>query len=417
MARHALTTKKIESLKPAATKYGKPDGIIPGLQIIVNPSGSKPFRLWLRMHTRQSPITLGYFPEVSLAEARKLAQAALDKAADGSGDPVAESKQARADTLSGRDLLKNVIAEFDLRHLSKLKSRHEVMRMLKRDVLPAWGERRIQTIRKRDVIALLDAVRDRSPVGTMTNKLFSCIRKFFNWCIERDVLEQSPCQGVKRPCDERSRERILSDDELRLFWKAASAMSYPFGPALQLLCLTGQRRSEVGGMTFAELAEPHLWQLTAARTKNGSAHSVPLVPAAEAILQACPRIDGSEFVFTRNGRTAISGWSKAKRNLDKAMLALAQLENPDAAIDPWGIHDLRRTVASNMARLGIQLPVIEKVLNHQSGSFAGIVATYQRHSYADEKRHALQAWADSVERLVSGEVAGNVVRLGAKSGQ
>jgi integrase len=197
-----------------------------------------------------------------------------------------------------------------------------------------------------------------------------------------------------------SRDRVLSDDELRLVWKAAEGMGWPFGPMVQLLVLTGQRRSEVAGMEWQEVdLEKATWVIPSHRTKNAEAHLVPLSPPAVAILASLPRV--GDYVFTTTGRTPVSGFSRAKAALDGR-----------AEIAPWRLHDVRRTVASGMARLGVNLPVIEKVLNHTSGSFAGIVGVYQRHSFADEKRRALEVWGRFVEELVSDEPAGNVVALG-----
>jgi integrase len=168
------------------------------------------------------------------------------------------------------------------------------------------------------------------------------------------------------------------------------------------LILTGQRLREVSEMEWKEIdLNAKLWTLPGKRAKNGAEHTIPLSDLAAEILKALPRIDGSSFVFTINGRNPIRGTHQAKRRIDKLAPEIA----------PWVLHDIRRTVASGMARLGINLPVIEKLLNHVSGSFAGIVGVYQRHSFADEKRAALQTWARHVEAIVSGETAANVVEL------
>jgi integrase len=165
-------------------------------------------------------------------------------------------------------------------------------------------------------------------------------------------------------------------------------MGYPFGSLVQLLILTGARRDEIARMCWSEVDfERALWTLPRERAKNNKAHEVPLCAAVIAILQALPRIDGSDFVLTTNGKVAASNFGKNKRKLD----ALLSPDMPD-----WRLHDIRRTVASGMARLGISLPVIEKVLNHAGGSFAGIVGVYQLHTFAEEKRAALQQWADHV---------------------
>jgi integrase len=185
---------------------------------------------------------------------------------------------------------------------------------------------------------------------------------------------------------------VLTDDELKALWKAAGELGWPFGDIVRLLILTGQRRDEVGEMGWPELAlEQRLWTLPRGRVKNDNGHEVPLSAPAIEVIEKLPRVKGCPFVFSTTGETPVSGWGKGKDRLDEA-----------AGFDDWRLHDLRRTVASGMARLGIALPVIEKVLNHSSGSFRGIVGVYQRHSFADEKRAALEAWGRFVEQLVSG---------------
>jgi integrase len=177
-----------------------------------------------------------------------------------------------------------------------------------------------------------------------------------------------------------------------------------------LLALTGQRRREVAAMEWQELAlsgANPLWSLPASRTKNGRAHDVPLAAAAVRILQTVPRIRGNEarFVFTTTGNTPVSGFSRAKTFLDRQMLAIARSEAqaPEKVkLQPWRVHDLRRTSASGMARLGVALAVVERTLNHVSGTFSGIVGVYQRHDFAEEKRAALRRWADSLTELAGG---------------
>ncbi|MBA3520728.1 MAG: tyrosine-type recombinase/integrase [Rhizobiales bacterium] len=147
--------------------------------------------------------------------------------------------------------------------------------MFKHDVLPKWGDRRIQEITRRDVIELLDGLTDRG-VGTMTNRVFSITRKLFNWAIARGIVDASPCAGVRPPVPEVSRDRVLTEDELRWFWAATATLGFPFGPLFRLLLITGQRLSEVGEMTYGELdLRQHLWTIPRERVKNNSAHDVP----------------------------------------------------------------------------------------------------------------------------------------------
>jgi integrase len=181
------------------------------------------------------------------------------------------------------------------------------------------------------------------------------------------------------------------------------------------LILTGQRRDEVAGMRWSEFdLEARLWTIPASRSKNKRAHQVPLSDAAMEILQALPRQEKVDFVFSTTGKTAISGFSRAKAAIDSFLASRGWI--PPAADDDdgtWILHDIRRTVATNFQKLGVRLEVTEAALNHVSGSRAGIVGVYQQHDWADEKRQALDAWARRVGAIMTGETASNVIVIDA----
>jgi integrase len=193
---------------------------------------------------------------------------------------------------------------------------------------------------------------------------------------------------LPKPGAETQRERVLNDKELAAVWSAADEIGWPFGPAVRLLILTGARREEIGGLKWNEINDDTI-ELTGERTKNGEPHNIPLSSAASIVLQRVPRITNSERVFTTNGKTSVSGWSRAKRNLD----GLSKVED-------WRIHDLRRTVATGLQKLGVSLQVIEAVLGHTSGSRSGVVGVYQRHSFDAEKRTALDSWGAHVMAVI-----------------
>lgn len=431
----SLTVKGIENAEATRARQEIPDGLLVGLYLVVQPSGAKSFAVRYRYAGAPRKLTLGAFPALSLEVARNIGAKALRAAAEGR-DPATEkrvaktsAKNAEVEAIRGRrDLYENVAREFIERHSMKSNrpsTSRETARILGLrpspgdpsvlidiggDVMSAWRGRRIQEITKRDVIALLDGVSDRgSPI--MANRVLSAVRKLFNWCVARDVIQISPCTLVAPPAPERSRDRILSDDELRMVWKAAEEDGWPFGPLVKLLILTGQRLTEVGEMRWDELDLVNkLWTLPAERVKNGARHEVPLSDPAIDILASLPRIKTTkDFVFTTRRDAAVSGYSRTKDRLDAAMTVAGAGGAP--AIEHWTFHDLRRTMASGMARLGIQLPVIEKVLNHTSGSFRGIVGVYQRHSYSEEKRTALSAWASFVQSTVSCKQTTNVIQI------
>jgi integrase len=261
-------------------------------------------------------------------------------------------------------------------------------------VLPAWHGRAVASITRREVIDLVESVAAATPYAG--NRLLAALSKFFGWLVARDAIPMSPAAGVERPHREVARERVLDDDELRRLWRASEGTG-AFGAALRLMVLLGCRRTEASAMKWGELDEAQrLWRLPAERVKNARAIVVPLPVQAWAIVASRPQINGSAYVFTSDGRTPIVGWPKTKRHI-----------STKAGLDPksWRLHDLRRTCASGMQRLGTPVPVVEKALNHASGTFRGIVSTYQRHDYADDVRVALQRWADHVELLVAGKPA------------
>ena len=241
----------------------------------------------------------------------------------------------------------------------------------------------------------------------------------------------------RAPGQEASRDRILTDDELRLVWRACEQVAYPFGPLAKLMLLTGARREEAAGLRRSELSgDSMVWTLPAARTKNSRPHAIPLSAQARGAIVEAPIValskadvtDGvphhgkhRDLVFTTTGRTPVSGYARAKQRIDAAMLEIARKDAADRDDDPADVK-LRpgssttfcRTVASGMARLGVDLPVIERCLNHVSGSFGGVVGIYQRHSFAEDMRTAFATWGAHVEALVAGETKSNVTPLAAR---
>jgi len=404
----ALTVRTIDTLATPEVRREVPDGLLRGLYLVLQPSGARSWAVRYRNRAgTPRKHTLGTYPAIDLRSARELAQQALIEVAKGS-DPAADRKAARtgAKVPTDRDLVEKVAEQFIERYAkANTKSWPEAKRILDREVVAVWRGRHLAAIGRADVHELLDGVVDRgSPV--MANRVLAALRKMCAWSVDRGIIAASPCSGIKAPTAERSRDRVLSDCELRGVWTACDAIGWPFAALVKILLLTGQRRDEVGKMRWSELdLDGKTWTLPRERAKNGVAHVVPLSAPALAIITALPRIGASDFVFTVTGRTAVSGFSNAKDRID-ALLAASHGE----PVPAWVFHDLRRTCATGMARLGTALPVVEKVLNHTSGSFGGIVGVYQKHGFADEKRHALDAWAAFVERLV-GEPGANVVQM------
>ena len=260
-------------------------------------------------------------------------------------------------------------------------------RLIEKDALPAWAHRQVNELERRDVLDVVDAVVDRgSPITA--RRLHSHLHRFFRWCVGRGIIEANPMADLPKAGSENRRERVLSDSELTAVWTATQKVGWPFGSAIQLLLLTGARRAEIAGLRWSEIQSSSL-QLEGSRTKNNEPVSIPLSAPALSVIETLPRIAKSNFVFTTTGKTPITGWSRAKYQIDRFV-----------ELPPWHLHDIRRTVATGLQRLGVSLQVVEAVLGHVSGSRAGVVGIYQRHTYDAEKRAALEAWGAHVAALV-----------------
>jgi integrase len=383
-----LTAKAVEAIKPARARKEIPDALLPGLYLVVQPSGAKSWAVRYRRGGRPRKLTLGPHPALDLKAARELGAKALRSVAEGR-DPASE-KQARP---VHPDSIEDVVARFIEKHIRRNyrpKPAKEAERLLRVHVLRAWRGRTIGEITRRDAREMLDRIVEAgAPVAA--NRVHSITRKLFGWAVEHEIIAASPMAGLKAPAVEKSRDRVLTDDELCRVWNAAGQIGDPiYGAVVRVLILTGQRRGEVAGMEQAELdLEGRLWSLPKERTKNARAHDVPLSPQAIAVINNVPRTS-ERFVFSFNDKAPINGFGWPKERLDAL-----------CGFSDWTLHDIRRTVTSGMARLGISLPVIEKVLNHASGSFAGIVGIYQRHDFAGEKAAALKLWGEHVAAIVA----------------
>ena len=384
MPKKALTTVSVARIKsPSSGQAEYFDKGYPGLALRVSYAGGRSFVFFYRLGGKLRRLTLGQFPATTLADARETWRTAREDVAAGR-DPAKSRNRTRAATN-----FNTVAEEWLKRDQANNKSKGEVERVIKREILPTWEHREVSTITKRDMIELIETIADRgSPI--MARRTLAYIHRFFKWAISRDIgVENNPAAGVAKPGNETRRDRVLSDKELKAVWKAADKLGWPWAGAIHLLILTGARREEIGQLRWSEIVDGQIL-LRGDRTKNGQPHTIPLSKLALAIIEMSPRIGGTgDFVFTTTGRTAISGWSKAKAELDAA-----------TKIETWRIHDLRRTVATGLQRLGVSLQTIEAVLGHVSGSRAGVVGVYQRHSFDAEKRAALDAWAKLVSELV-----------------
>jgi integrase len=280
---------------------------------------------------------------------------------------------------------------------------------LERFAVPELRNKPLPDITRKDIRAVLAPVRNKPATA---RKLFAILRRLLNFAIAEDDLKVSPLDGMEAPPVPASRDRVLEDWELALVWRGAEKIGKPFGPMVRLLILTGARREEVAGLRWDELRESEAaWHLPAERAKNGNALDLPLSGLAVAEVgkmkgkgDKWPR---RGLVFTTTGKTPVSGFSKAKTRLDAEIAKL----NDGEGLGHWTMHDLRRTLATGMQRLGIRFEVTEALLNHVSGSRSGVAGIYQRHDWGPEKRAALDAWATHLELILTPADRSNVVQL------
>ena len=372
----------MQRLKPPQTgQVDYFDRGYPGLALRLSFGGGKSFTYHYRVGGRQRRLTLGLFPAMSLAQARKVWRAAREDAQAGRDPATTRKREAGATDFLG------VFEEWLRRDQAKNKTKGAVERLIRKDVIPLWGHRQIASIGRRDVLDVIDGVADRgSPITA--RRLHAHIHRLFRWAVGRGIIEANPASDLPKPGAETKRDRVLSDDELKAIWNAAAQVGWPFGDAIRVLILTGARRDEVGSLRWSEITGDVI-NLKGERTKNAEPHTIPLSALATNIIKQMPRVANSERVFSTNGKTSISGWSRAKARLDEL-----------AGVDDWRLHDLRRTVATGLQKLGVNLQTIEAVLGHTSGSRSGVVGVYQRHSFDAEKRAALEAWGQHITALV-----------------
>ena len=405
MPRLRLTTAAVDRIKPP--KQGRAeyrDDVLPGLSFRVSSQGSKAWSLHYRVAGEggQTPngrllkgrlrrMTLGTHPIMDLKRAREAARGALTLAEEGR-DPVearaadiAERHQARANTISK-------LANDFIRLYAKPNTRNwrKVQRTLELHVLPRWGHRPVESITRRDVIGLLDEiVAEGKPQAA--SEVLKRVRRMYSWAINRDIVEFSPCDHVKAPVKSVARDRTLTSAEVVAIWRAAEALGPAYAAFFRLLILTGSRRTEIAAMRWSWLdfdGDEPLLEIPTAHFKSNRPHVIPLSGMAVGIIEALPRPHGGDYVLglATNGRRPFSNFSQGKRKLDE-----------HSGVSGWVVHDIRRTVASEMARLGVDQLVIDRVLGH---AMPGVRGVYQRYSYLPEKRRALETWADHIAQSI-----------------
>lgn len=402
MARNKLTAAGIDKLQaPQTGQVEIFDELLPGFGVRLSSSGTKAWFVMTRINGKLIRVTLGRHPAMSLGDARKRARQILRLASEGI-DPrrIEQEKKdkARQDQANTFGCLAERFMEQHVETNLRPTTVREYRRILFGDDTRGWRNRSVTSIQKRDVLDLLDTIERRGSVSAARLSL-AYLRKFFNWCVDREIIDTSPAVRIRPGGKIPSRERVLSADELRFVAKAFEEDESVFGPLFQILLLTGQRRNEVARMTWDELrdldGEAPVWQMPGSRTKNHKPHLVPMTPAVVTILKSIPRI--GPYVFTTTGDTPVSGFSKAKGRVDQRIASQIAVAGGQH-LPPWVLHDLRRTMITVMnENLGIQPHVVEAVVNHVNGvAKAGVAGVYNRALYLDDRRLALEKWNSHV---------------------
>jgi integrase len=369
----------VAKLPPAAKPYLIWDTCQRGLALAVQPSGYRSYKLIYRHHNRPRWLTIGAADAISLADARKIAAELMLEVIRGK-DPAAEKRAER-----GAGTFAELAQKYVDQHAKKQnKSWKRAAALVRRNVLPHWGMLAANVITRTEVKALMRGMEEMPMTANQTLAATSAI---FTWAMNEEILSANPCRGMARnPAT--SRERVLADAEVPLFWQAFCEAGL-IGAALQVLLLTGQRPGEVAHMRHEQITDGW-WTLPGTPdgngwpgTKNGSSHRVWLPQTVRDIIAELHYDDGTSFVFGQP-----SDWTGTMRRICK------QLD-----VEPARPHDLRRTHGSTITALGFGRDAMNRIQNHREG---GIATVYDRYSYEAETKRIMEAVAAKIMSLVQG---------------
>ncbi len=442
MAQASISKRTVDAAAAGPKDSFLWDSELRGFGLKVTPSGSKIYIYQYRIarpgeaeRTTMKRFTIGKHGNLTPDQARKRARELAVMVEQGIDprqhelDTFAAADEARrqADEQSRRDTdlaFENVVtqwlAEYEIGR--RPRSYEQARLVINKHLMPRLRGIPLPDITRPTIQSIIDGIPARQQALRRTVYAYASI--FFGWALRHGDIAENPLANMAKPKAVKPRDRVLSDDELKSIWKAAGALRQPLGAFYRTLLLTGQRREEVAGMDWSELdRSTATWIIPAGRTKNGVANIVPLsalvldeidqlslaaqvkAEAQQPDAQCWPK---SGPVITIRGHTALSSFSKAKIALDAE---LAKLSEDAPAPSPWRVHDLRRTLATGLQRLGVRFEVTEAVLNHVSGAKGGVAGIYQKHDWKEEKRAALNAWAKHVADLLEPDEQGNVVSI------
>lgn len=407
-----FTEIAVKNLKPRDTKYyvradmgnGKH-----GFALCVYPTGVKSWFFIYTFEGRRYSMALGNYPTVTIAQATKMFDKHWAIFADGKNPSMIE--EHKKDERRKAPTVADLVDEYMERHARRFKKSWEKdEEILNRDVIPAWGKRKAADITKRDVILLLEEIVDRGAPG-MANNTFQIIRKMYNFAIEKDILQNTPCYGIKLPSPKQARERVLSEAEIRTIWTNLDtcALSDESRRALKLELVTGQRPGEVVSIHSNEI-NGRWWTIPPEKAKNKKAHRVYLTDLALELI-GDTRDMGHIFPCPHKSNEG----SMSPHALTVAVRRNLAFETDDESgnkvkvnrlgVEAFTPHDLRRTAATFMAQMGEMDEVIDAVLNHAK---KGVIKVYNLYRYDKEKQAALETWARKLESIVNG-IESNVI--------
>lgn len=398
-----LTARFIESVSvDARTDYQ--DSNVRGLNFRVSSNGNKSWSVVYRRKSdgRKRRLTIGQFPIIGLENARSRALQVMSKVAEGL-DPASKTQIDRK-AMTVEQLGKLFIEKYAKKTKRTWAANEQ---MFEAEVYPRIGAMKVHMVTRRDILDLIEVKTDAG-VFAQARAVLAIVRKLFNWAVHEQYVDSSPVIAIKSPGNIVRRDRVLSDVEIGVIWNGLPEASIAAQTAdiIRLLFLTGQRSGEVCGMVFNEIHATN-WILPADRTKNGLAHVVPLSEAALEIIR-------SALEHTDEGVNAPL-FAHTRHPISSQAISQAVRKRLQLFDERWTPHDIRRTVATGMAGLGIQPHIVEACLNHISGFRAGVAGIYNRNQYEDEKRRALNVWEAHLMALVEGEEC-NVVPLQRETG-
>ncbi len=397
-----LTATEIRklTLAPSTAEVIVFDDDLPGFGVRIRAGGSKTYVFQYKLGAKQRRLTLGPLTAIDLGKARDTAKDLYAKVRLG-GDPAGEKVHAR---LKASETFEAIASQYLQHQQAKLRPRSydQVQRHLNLYSRPLH-RLQLEKITKRDIAACVSSVRSNSGLVT-GNRVRATLSAFFSWAMGEGLAETNPVIGTNRS-EEKSRERVLDSNELRLIWSALR--DDDFGAIMKLLMLTGQRAGEIAGLRWSEIRGDTI-AIPGERTKNSRPHTIPLSQAAHSIIAKQQRHGGRDLIFGR-ATGQYNGWNYSVTALNRRIAEVAKRSLP-----PWVPHDLRRSFATHAAGIGIAPHIIEAVLNHVSGHKGGVSGIYNRAQYEPEKRTALDRWAAYLLAVVSG-VESNVTPLRARS--